>query len=209
MQLPAIKPGKRWLQAGGEQLSVVHLAPCGLLPYQRSAPEVSLYWAPGHPGSSSLPLPPSSLLTAVTFLFPAATLFLADFGHSLLLFIRLPSACMRCVGLACSAFCLCKNKSSICCLENVVTSGLFQCQQLTANRWKSPATSPSMLCLRQEGLILHFDIGEMLLVYSLVSRSAIWPSAIKLPWKRRQKIHDTCDVSISNVWFPLASVNKG
>lgn len=85
------------------------------------------------------PLPPSSLLTTLRFLFPAAILFVADFGHSLLPFIRLPSAHTLCVGLACSAFCLCKNKSFICCPETLVTSGLSQCQHLIANKWKSPA----------------------------------------------------------------------
>lgn len=72
----------------------------------------------------SLPLPPSSLLTTLRFLFPAAILFVADFGHSLLLFIRLPNAHTLYVGLACSAFCLCRNKSFICCPKTMVTWGL-------------------------------------------------------------------------------------
>lgn len=140
-----------------------------------------VYHCFGHPAILAPPLPPSSLLTTLRFLFPAAILFVADFGHSLLPFIRLPSAHTLCIGLACSAFCLCKNKSFICCPETVVTSGLSQCQHLIANKWKSPATSPAILCLGWEGLTplsLHCGTGEMLVIYSSVCQSAIQPSAI-------------------------------
>lgn len=146
---------------------------------------VCLLWAPSHPDSSppfpSLALPPSSSLTPLRFLFPAAMLFVADFGHSLWPFIRLPMAHTLCIGLACSAFCLCKNKSFICCPETMVTSGLSQCQHLIANKWKSLATSPAVLGLGWEGLILltlHCGTGERLMIYSSVSHIAIWPSAI-------------------------------
>lgn len=129
----------------------------------------------------SLALPPSSFLTTLRFLFPAAMFFVADFGHSLWPFIRLPIAHTLCIGLACSAFCLCKNKNFICCPETMVTSGLSQCQHLIANKWKSLVTSPAVLGLGWEGLILltlHCGTGERLMIYSRVSPIAIWPSAI-------------------------------
>jgi len=53
----------------------------------------------------------------------------------------------------------------------MVTSGLSQCQHLIAKKWKSPATSPTILCLGLILLALHCRTGEMLMIYSSVSQS--------------------------------------